>query len=200
MLVRPNSSLMETRISALTNSDLLPSHGAIPRNIHERLRAVLEIRLTSLRISIRVTIHNTNNWKGRTPTHNFLQVRLLLQRLDRMRRVFLAPTFIQLAFPSLWDPPCFQNSISLPISAPHHTGARSQTHHSVNSSPGNTALTLTTGPCVAAKHLMSCNCAALVTEYGKLLPPALIPAIEDVMMKLPPSGLLLKTGSAVRRR
>jgi hypothetical protein len=36
--------------------------------------------------------------------------------------------------------------------------------HSVKSKPGNTAFILHFFPCVFAKHLIKCNCAALVTE------------------------------------
>ncbi len=72
--------------------------------------------------------------------------------------------------------------------------------HSVNSSPGNTALTLTFGPWVVAKHFIKCSCAALVTEYGILEPLGRIPAIDDVMMKAPPSVLALKVGKAAARR
>lgn len=36
--------------------------------------------------------------------------------------------------------------------------------HSVNSRPGKTALTLTFGPCVEARHFMRWRPAALVTE------------------------------------
>jgi hypothetical protein len=72
--------------------------------------------------------------------------------------------------------------------------------HSVKSKPGRTALTLTLGPCVAARQRMRCSCAAFVTLYGMLEPPGLMPAIELVTMKDPPSGFALKVANAARSR
>lgn len=72
--------------------------------------------------------------------------------------------------------------------------------HSVSNKPGSTAFNLTFGPWAAAIHLIHCNCAAFVTQYGKLDPLVPIPAIELVTRKTPPSGLALNVGRAVRRR
>jgi hypothetical protein len=68
--------------------------------------------------------------------------------------------------------------------------------HSVNSSPGKTALIRVLGPWVDAMHFMRCRPAALVTEYAIELPPWLIPATEEEMMYAPPSGLALNIGPA----
>lgn len=53
---------------------------------------------------------------------------------------------------------------------------RSVAHtHSVSKRPGSMELTLIFGPCVDAKHFIKCIPAALVTEYGILLPDWLMP-------------------------
>jgi hypothetical protein len=72
--------------------------------------------------------------------------------------------------------------------------------HSVKSNPGSTALTRTLGACVQAKHFIKCSCAAFVTLYGMLEPLGLMPAMEDVMMKAPPSVLASKVARAARMR
>jgi len=56
------------------------------------------------------------------------------------------------------------------------------------------------GPWVLAKHLIKCNCAAFVTEYGIELPPTIRPAMLEVIMKTPPSGLALNVGRAACMR
>jgi hypothetical protein len=81
-----------------------------------------------------------------------------------------------------------------------HASRREQLTHSVSNHPGSTALTLTRGPCVLAKHLIKCNCAAFVTLYGIELPPIVRPAMEEVMMKTPPSELEVKVGKAACMR
>jgi len=72
--------------------------------------------------------------------------------------------------------------------------------HSVNKRPGSTALMRTLLPCVFARQRIKCNCAALVTEYAIELPESDVPAMEDVMMNTPPSGLALNVGIASRTR
>jgi hypothetical protein len=47
--------------------------------------------------------------------------------------------------------------------------------HSVKRRPGRIAFTLIFGPCVDARHFIKWTPAALVTEYGILLPPVVIP-------------------------
>lgn len=46
---------------------------------------------------------------------------------------------------------------------------------------------------------MRCSCAALVTLYGRLLPDGSLPAILELKMNAPPSGLALNVGRAARR-
>jgi hypothetical protein len=46
---------------------------------------------------------------------------------------------------------------------------------------------------------MRCSCAAFVTLYGRLLPPASLPAMLEVKMNAPPSVFALKVGKAARR-
>jgi hypothetical protein len=87
----------------------------------------------------------------------------------------------------------------LPLPPPSKAN-QDQLTHSVSNQPGNTALTLTFGPWVLAKHLIKCNCAAFVTLYGIELPPVLRPAMLEVIMKTPPSGLLLKVERAAFMR
>jgi hypothetical protein len=69
----------------------------------------------------------------------------------------------------------------------------------VSKIPGRTALTLTFGPCVAAIAFMRCNCAALVTLYGRELPETIFPAMLEVRMNAPPSTLAVSVGRAARR-
>lgn len=172
----------------LTNNNLLPRHRRVPRDIHKRLRAVFQVRLPP-KASVPHPLTQASpaaKWTGGiggSSTYHFLQPRPLLQELDPGRRVVLSLHTSALALPSLAPFP----------------GEKALTH-SVSSRPGSTALTRTRGPCVAAKQRISCSCAALVTQYGRLLPAVEMPAIEEVMMSEPPSGFALKVGSAVRRR
>jgi hypothetical protein len=158
-------------MNTLTNRYRLSRHRGIPRYVDVHLRAILQVRL--LIISSHLPIHKPR-------THHFLQIRSLLHGLNRLWRVFSALTLHQHS--SLF---CFSNLMQLT--------------HSVSRIPGSTALILILGPCVCARPFIRCSCAALVTLYGRLLPPGILPAMLELIMNTPPSGLALKVVRAARR-
>lgn len=136
--------------------------------------------------------HNHQDRSVQPISHNFRQKRIKSKQTSFFSQA-LSFNSSTLSFEYLFPCPTLAHPLASLKGYPKLT-------HSVANHPGNTALTLTFGPCVLAKHLIKCNCAALVTLYGILLPASVRPAMLEVMMKTPPWGLELNVGAASRIR